>query len=167
MKNKDLFYVRYVDDFVFLTKEKEDLINIKNEILEFLKEKLKLSVSPKKLILNKISCSIPFLGYNILPNRLKIRNDTIKRFKKKIKNYSIEKKINSLISFKGHCDLSNRFLIKSLTKNLLLEDMHNNYKYKESLKILYGTSTRDIDKRHRQEKWTKINLSIFHIPFHV
>jgi hypothetical protein len=86
-QNRNIFYIRYVDDFVFLSKEKQDLIFIRNTILKFLNTNLKLSVSPKKLILNKIDCGIPFLGYNIFPNKLKIRNDTIRRFKKRIKNY--------------------------------------------------------------------------------
>lgn len=77
-QNRNIFYIRYVDDFVFLAEEKQDLIFIRDEVLKFLNSNLKLSVSPKKLILNKTECGIPFLGYNILSNKLKIRNDTIR-----------------------------------------------------------------------------------------
>jgi retron-type reverse transcriptase len=127
-QGKDIFYIRYVDDFVFLAKEKADLIAIETLVLRFLEVSLKLSVSAKKLILNKIKCGIPFLGYVILPNKLKIRNDTIRRFKKKIRDYDFEKKINSLISFKGHCDLANLGLISKLTKNSLPFEIRNSYK---------------------------------------
>ena len=140
-ESRDIFYIRYVDDFVFLAKEKEVLIEIRNEILDFLKTNLKLSVSPKKLILNKTECGIPFLGYNILPNKLKIRNDTLRRFKKRIKNYEIEKQINSLISFKGHCDLANPKLIFQLSKLILLNNTNNIYKYSKQFFVLYGSET--------------------------
>jgi retron-type reverse transcriptase len=138
--NRNIFYIRYVDDFILLAKYKQDLVLLKKYILEFLAEKPKLSVSPRKLVLNKVECGIPFLGYNILTSKktkivsridgsnccykvfrhkLKIRNDTIRRFKKRIKKYSDEKKINSLISFKGHCDLANKKLIFSISSHVL------------------------------------------------
>ena len=182
-QNKDIFYIRHVDDFIFLAKAKEDLKIIKSLILEFINLNLKLVISPKKLILNKIDSWIPFLGYNILSNKLKIRNDTIRRFKKRIKNYSIEKQINSLISFKGHCDLANQKLISSILNNifinkninlklnklilskneyfkLLFRNTNNIYKYQKLLFILYGSETGFRDRVQRQgsetEKWRKI-----------
>lgn len=120
-EQKDIFYIRYVDDFIFLAEEKQDLIEIRNEILDFLKIKLRLTVSPKKLVLNNVSCGIPFLGYIIWNNKLKIKNDTIRRFKRRIRFYSFEKKLESLISFKGHCELTKTKLISEL----LVKDINN------------------------------------------
>lgn len=148
-KGRNLFYIRYVDDFVFLAENKKDLILIKSVVLEYLEEKLKLMVSSKKLILNKIDSGIPFLGYNILSDRLKIRNDTIRRFKKKTRKHPLDKKINSLISFKGHCDLANPFLIKILTKNSLSSKITKLFKYKKLISILYGT------QRGYTERWNQ------------
>jgi RNA-directed DNA polymerase len=124
-ENKDIFYIRYVDDFVFLGENKEDLLEIQKQVLNFLQNKLKLLVSPKKLILNRINCGIPFLGYVIWKNKIKIRNDTIRKFKTKVKDYSIEKKVNSLISFKGHCDLANQNLIYSISNSVLDNSLIN------------------------------------------
>ena len=121
-EGKKLFYIRYVDDFLFLSKAKLDLKLLKEEILDFLRRDLLLSVSPKKLVLNKITCGIPFLGYVVFKNRIKVKNDTIRRFKKKIKSYNTENKLNSLTSFKGHCDLANRNLIKKISTLILLND---------------------------------------------
>jgi hypothetical protein len=151
-ENKDMFYIRYVDDFVFLAQNKEDLKTIKNIVLEFLKTNLKLSVSPKKLILNRIESWIPFLGYNILPNKLKIRNDTIRRFKKRIKNYEVDRKINSLISFKGHCDLANPLLISQLSKMILPKNINNVYKCQRLVFILYGSETGFRDRVQKNRK---------------
>ena len=131
---RDIFYIRYVDDFVFLSKDKEDLTKIKRLVLIFLENKLKLSVSPKKLVLNRIDCGISFLGYNILSNKLKVKNATIRRFKRKIREYPNDKKLNSLMSFKGHCDLANSNLIKSLVSSTL--NLSNNEKYKNKKLLL-------------------------------
>jgi hypothetical protein len=156
---KDIFYIRYVDDFVFLAKDKQDLILIKKFTLEFLEDKLKLSVSPRKLILNKIECGIPFLGYNIFRHKLKIRNDTIRRFKRRIREYSIEKKLNSLISFKGHCDLANKKLISSLSTSTLNLSSNKKFKYKKFLKILYGS------RKQEAGRWEEIIISIFCLTY--
>lgn len=155
---KDLFYIRYVDDFIFLSLEMNDLLLVKKLILDFLEVKLKLSVSPKKLILNKINCGIPFLGYNIFRSKLKVRNDTIRRFKKRLKNKSTLDKFNSLISFKGHCDLANKSLIPSLSNNLLSILNTNYYKYKKQYCILYDSS-----KGFKQGIQARLDLRCFEI----
>ena len=116
--NRDLFYIRYVDDFVFLGKTLEDLKFVRDLVLSFLNIKLDLKVSHRKQILNKVKFGISFLGYIIFRNRLKVKNDTLRRFKKKVKKCDDNKKLNSLISFKGYCDISNKNLIFSLVRSV-------------------------------------------------
>ncbi len=147
-QNKDLFYVRYVDDFIFLTKDKQDLIFIKNLVLNFLNEKLKLIVHPRKMILNKINCRIPFLGYVIFRNKLKIRNDTIRRFNKRIKNYENKRKLNSIISFKGHSDLADINLINAIAKKNLDKKDYDFFVNCSIRKLLHTSLTLVFDFTH-------------------
>ena len=102
---------------IILGSCKEDLLYVRDKILVFLSSILFLSVSPKKMVLNRVSNGVPFLGYVILPNRLKIRNDTLRRFKHKMKFKSYDDRVRSLLSFKGHLDLCNSVLIYSKSAN--------------------------------------------------
>ncbi|MFP4402266.1 MAG: reverse transcriptase/maturase family protein [Candidatus Nanoarchaeia archaeon] len=118
-KGKDIFYIRYVDDFIFLTQSLEDTLLLRDEILSFLQQRLKLSVSSKKLIINRITNGISFLGYTLINGRIKVKNDTLRRFRRKISSYDEERKIRALMSFKGHCDIANPHLIQTLAQNSL------------------------------------------------
>ena len=174
----DLFYVRYVDDFVFLCDNKNVLLEIRNVVLEFLHKKLDLHISNHKIILNSVENGIPFLGYVILPLKktynisimnnincfhfvshfkkvnklLKVKNETIKRFKQKVKKKNYEDTVNALISFKGHCDLCNPFLIKKLCTKLLQNKVTNSYKFKNRPAFYEQKSGTEIRNRNQEQK---------------
>lgn len=59
------FIVRYADDFVILTRNKEDAERMKRETETFLHEKLKLRLSEEKTLTTKAEDGIDFLGFNI------------------------------------------------------------------------------------------------------
>jgi len=173
-----LFYIRYVDDFVFLTKEKEDLILIRSLALNFLDKKLKLQVPHRKQDLNKIETRINFLGYiiyfaknkfcsrildknccniiyfakNKFYSKLKIKNATIRRFKKITKYKEKEDSIHSLMSFKGHCDLTNSNLIESLVTSILDLSSNEKYKYKKLLNVIYEAGSRKQEAGSRKQE---------------
>ena len=121
-RGEDLFYIRYVDDFILLGSSKKSLLEVQEMVLQFLEERLELRVHPSKRVLNSIKSGIPFLGYVIYNNRLKVRNDTLRRFKRKVKRYADdeEKKFHSLMSFKGHICITNTKLLSSLESSLLI-----------------------------------------------
>ncbi len=58
-----LFYIRYADDFVFLSHDKERLISFLPLIQSFLQERLKLALHPDKIFLQTISSGMDFLGW--------------------------------------------------------------------------------------------------------
>ena len=62
---KAKYYIRYVDDFVILHSSKEQLEIWKQEINEFLKEKLKLELHSSKSKIVSLSRGITFLGFRI------------------------------------------------------------------------------------------------------
>lgn len=78
------YYIRYVDDFVILGKDTKTLVSWQKEIQKFLQEKLKLTLHPKKIIIQHQSKGINFLGYIIREKYLLVRKRTIKAFKRKL-----------------------------------------------------------------------------------
>jgi len=76
-----MYYFRYADDFIIgVDGSKEDCIQLKNEIHEFLKTKLNMVLNLDKThITNATKDSASFLGYKI--NKTKIRKMPIRRNK--------------------------------------------------------------------------------------
>lgn len=90
-------YIRYMDDLLFLNDNKKKLREIKKQVQEFLKDKLKLELHPKKANVFPINGGIDFLGYRIYGSYRLLRKSTVKRFIKRTKIYQ-EKLKNDLIS---------------------------------------------------------------------
>ena len=77
-------YVRYVDDFLIIDKDKEKLLRQIPIIKNFLKQNLDLNLHPDKITLQRVSRGIDFLGYFIKPTHTLVRKNVVKRFKKKL-----------------------------------------------------------------------------------
>lgn len=77
-------YIRYVDDFIILDENKEELEKVVDEVGFFLKENLKLCLCKDKTILQPIERGIDFLGYYIKPTHTLVRRKVVKRFKKRL-----------------------------------------------------------------------------------
>lgn len=89
---KEKYYLRYMDDFLFLSYSKKDLFQIKEKINLFLRENLKLTLHPKKANIFNVKNGIYFLGYRNFANYRLLKKDTVKRFIKRQKFY--QKKLN-------------------------------------------------------------------------
>ena len=72
-------YVRYMDDFVLLSNEKEYLKNAIFLLREFLHDKLRLELKQGAVYINKQSNGIGFLGARIFPRFLRIKKKTLQR----------------------------------------------------------------------------------------
>ncbi len=79
-------YLRYADDFIFLSRDRNELEELIPKIAVFLKNKLKLKLHPNKIIIRKLRQGIDFLGYVVLPHYRILRTKTKKRMLKKINN---------------------------------------------------------------------------------
>ena len=107
------YYVLYMDDGVLIHEDKDYLKYCRNEIIKFLKD-FKLNINMKKTRVDSIKNGLDFLGFKfyIINNKvvLKVRNNTKKKFKKKMKkvNYLYDNIINYkeykmiLDSYAGH-----------------------------------------------------------------
>jgi len=133
------YYLRYMDDFLILDFEKKKLHQIKEKIREFLQNKLKLELHPKKANIFQIDKGIDFLGYQIFVSdptgrrpgggiyRL-LRKSTVKRFIKRTETYQkmlnkgllVEEKFNnSLQSWLAYAEHGNSWrLRKNLSEKL-------------------------------------------------
>jgi hypothetical protein len=72
-------YIRYADDFVFLSSDKKYLENILPIVRIFLSETLKLDLHPDKVFLKTFSSGMDFLGWVNFPTHRILRKNTEKR----------------------------------------------------------------------------------------
>lgn len=65
-----MHYTRYADDFLIgVIGSKDECVEIKKQITEFLKSKLKLDLSQEKTLITHSTEKVRFLGYNIVINK--------------------------------------------------------------------------------------------------
>ena len=83
-KLKARYYIRYADDFVLLSENKEWLKQQIPKISEFLNIELKLSLHPDKILLKTLASGVDFLGWVHFPKYKKLRTATKKRMLKRI-----------------------------------------------------------------------------------
>jgi len=100
LKEKD--YVRYADDFILLSEDKEHLISFITKIGNFLKERLKLSLHPGKIILKTVSSGIDFLGWSLFPDHRILRRTTCRRMLERIKESPTNATLNSYLGLLKH-----------------------------------------------------------------
>jgi retron-type reverse transcriptase len=64
-------YVRYADDFLLFSDDRPLLARIRDQLREFL-EPFRLRIHPHKSIVFPTRCGLPFLGYRLLPDRIRL-----------------------------------------------------------------------------------------------
>lgn len=102
-KLKPKYYIRYCDDFVIVSKDRNYLESLISQIADFLKNELSLFLHPKKVEIRKLSQGIDFLGYVILPPYKVLRTKTKKRIFRKMKNGFSEEVKQSYLGMLLHC----------------------------------------------------------------
>lgn len=113
------YYLRYADDFLILSGDKQSLERLIVIIDGFLTEHLKLNIHPNKIILRRLDWGIDFLGYIILPHYRLPRTKTKKRIFKKLFQKSGSVNFNgALQSYLGYFSHANSYRIQQQLKNL-------------------------------------------------
>lgn len=92
-------FVRYMDDIVIWNNDKEFLIKILKKFRGFVSDELSLALKPE--CLNRVEHGLPFLGYIIYPEFVKLGRISKKRFIRKSLDYN-NKLINNLWSEKEY-----------------------------------------------------------------
>ena len=78
-KLKVKYYIRYADDFVILSEDKEYLENLLPAISDFLESRLKLSLHPDKVFIKTLASGVDFLGWVHFASHRVLRTSTKKR----------------------------------------------------------------------------------------
>ena len=138
-KLKIKYYIRYMDDFVLLVKDKEEAKYVKNKITMFLKEKLDLEVNYKSRYYPS-DMGVNFCGYRVFYTHKLIRVRSKKKIRKNIKkwrklnkegNLDIKRMMNSFQSWKAHVKHANSYNLmckySEKVDNILMEYIIINY----------------------------------------
>ena len=130
------YYVRYVDDFIILGDK--EIYKETDKIRTFLKTKLDLTLSEKKVKFQEIGKGIDFLGYFIKPHYTLVRKKIVGRFKDKMYRLGKEtpKEVMAMAnSYLGHFIHADSFrLRKTIYEKYFKKEFRTNKKYK-SIKI--------------------------------
>jgi len=95
------YYLRYMDDFVIFSDDKDQLKKLIKKIKFYLKTELNLKLKEKATFLNTQQNGLTFLGVRIFSNLIRIKNKNLKRLKKKLKKREYELR-NNLINSKEY-----------------------------------------------------------------
>jgi len=148
------YYLRYCDDFVLLSDNRDELLKWKDEIETFLSEKLKLELNEKRQSLQPVSNGINFLGYVVRKDYVLVRRRVVNNLRGKLLSFEkiliikekppyikvvydyekLEKLRSTLASYFGHFKWANTFRLK---KSLLERHSFLRYFFKiEEEKII-------------------------------
>jgi retron-type reverse transcriptase len=95
-------YIRYADDFVVLSQDKEYLQNVLEQMNEFLGNKLKLNMHPDKVYIKTIASGVDFLGWVQFPKHRVLRTNTKRRMLKNVKSNLKEGTVQSYLGMLKH-----------------------------------------------------------------
>lgn len=89
------YYIRYVDDFIFIDNTTKNFDKLKQDLSLFLEKELGLALHPKKFKIQNVSKGIDYLGYIVRPHYILVRKRTISNLKEKLRffNWLVNPKI--------------------------------------------------------------------------
>ncbi len=82
-------YLRYVDDFLLLGDDWEFLTQARIEIEQYLAT-LRLIIHPIKSQLFETRHGANFVGFRVLPDRVRVRNDNLRRSRRRLKQLQVD-----------------------------------------------------------------------------
>jgi hypothetical protein len=83
-------YLRYCDDFVLLSPDREQLIEWRGRIEEHLCTRLLLELNPNRERLRPVSDGVDFLGYIVRRDYLLVRNRVVNNLRERLAAYEVE-----------------------------------------------------------------------------
>jgi len=133
---KAKYYIRYVDDFVLFSDSRTELEYWKEQIIQFLREKLKLEIHPEKSRVIPLSQGIDFLGLKIFYHYSLVRDSNRRNFERKLKKLKIlyregqinrEQVVESLEGWMAFAKHANSYkyrreLLRNFNKNFPIKD---------------------------------------------
>ena len=111
-------YLRYMDDFILFGDEKTDLHLLHSSIRIFLHDELELELNEKVTNLAPVSDGVPFLGFRIFPDLIRLKQENKKRALNTLKSRTMafkagkiseEEYSQSLMSITEHLKVADTF----------------------------------------------------------
>lgn len=108
---KAIYYIRYADDFLVMSRNKEELKDILIQIKHFLKDNLALELHPNKVSIKTFASGVDFLGWVNFPTHKVLRTSTKRRM---LKNLESNQKPETLQSYLGMLSHGNTYELSNL-----------------------------------------------------
>ncbi len=108
------YYIRYADDFVILSQNKNELSLILQYIVVFLEEKLKLNLHPDKVFIKTIASGVDFLGWVHFPKHRVLRISTKRKMLRNLKSNSKPEIVQSYLGLLKH---GNAYKLEEMIKS--------------------------------------------------
>lgn len=79
------YYIRYADDFVFLSRDEKWLESLILKVADFLESQLSLSLHPRKVQIKTLASGVDFLGWIHFPDHSVLRTTTKRKMFREVK----------------------------------------------------------------------------------
>lgn len=96
------YYIRYADDFVLLSDDKQYLLGQINKISTYLGQCLRLSLHPDKVSIKTLASGVDFLGWVNFPHYRVLRTATQRRALKRIREHPADETVQSYLGLASH-----------------------------------------------------------------
>jgi retron-type reverse transcriptase len=101
-KLKGKYYIRYADDFILFSNNRQWLLDQMSLISEFLEQRLHLSLHPDKVCIRTLSSGVDFLGWVNFPHHKVLRTITQRRAMKRIEIHPTEDTLQCYLGLATH-----------------------------------------------------------------
>ena len=101
-KLKATYYIRYADDFVFLSEDRDWLGSIIPHVRQFLADRLNLTLHPNKIFLKTVASGVDFLGWVHFFDHRVLRTATKRRMFRRIRDHPTDETVQSYIGLLRH-----------------------------------------------------------------
>ena len=96
-------YIRYADDFVFLSANKSELEGVLKLVGDFLWNELRLRLHPDKVSIQTLASGVDFLGWVHFPDHRVLRTTTKRRMFRNLKEKDFkEESLQSYLGLMSH-----------------------------------------------------------------
>ena len=109
-------YIRYADDFVFISESRDELEKLLSKVRNFLCSDLTLDLHKDKVFIQPYSSGVDFLGWAHFPKHRVLRTSTKRRLLRNLQWYPLRETINS---YRGLLSHGNTFKIRKRLFTLL------------------------------------------------
>ena len=99
---KAKYYIRYADDFVIFSQNKDYLVHIIPEIQYVLASLLRLQLHPKKVSIKTLASGVDFLGWVHFPDHRTLRSATTRRMMRRVQENPKPETIQSYLGLLAH-----------------------------------------------------------------